>query len=275
VLTRPRIVVSASGGDASHFSARIARRLLGSGLLEAIDEQTLIGRADPEDCNGDGISGRPSLVRDPETDELRIGRFGWKAEKVSVEHQVADALEADLGVTSRIINDGDVELADEDLARLTTYMRLVGVPGQSDRGDPAVTRGELLFRTVGCAGCHAPETTTGDHHPFAELRGQRVRPYTDLLLHDLGPDLADDSGEAGDRQGDARPSASEWRTPPLWGVGKSREVQGQVSLLHDGRAHSVLEAVLWHGGEAADVRERLVQLSSEDREALVRFVESL
>jgi CxxC motif-containing protein (DUF1111 family) len=277
VLTRPRIVVSASGGDASRFSARIARRLVGAGVLEAIDELALLGRADPGDCNGDGISGRPSYVRDPESGALRIGRFGWKAEKVSVEHQVADALEADLGVTSRVIHgeDGHVELSDEDLLRLTTYMRLIGVPAQRDRADPAVARGELLFRSVGCAGCHAPETLTGESHPFAELRRQRARPYTDLLLHDLGPDLADDSGEAGDREGDARPSASEWRTPPLWGVGLSREVQGYVSLLHDGRAHSVLEAVLWHGGEASAVRERFVKLTTEEREALLRFVESL
>jgi CxxC motif-containing protein (DUF1111 family) len=274
VLSRPRFAVDA-GGDVPRFSARISRRLLGIGLLEAIDELTLLGRADPEDCNGDGISGRPSLVRDPESDGLRIGRFGWKAEKVSVEHQVADALDADLGVSTRIIHDGNVELDDADLARLTAYMRLLGVPGQRDRGDPAVARGELLFRTVGCAGCHAPEVITGENHAFAELRSQRARPYTDLLLHDLGPELADDSGAAGDGQGDAKPSASEWRTPPLWGVGLSRDVQGQVSLLHDGRAHSVLEAMLWHGGEATAVREQLVQLSTEDREALVRFVESL
>ena len=208
---------------------------------------------------------------------LRVGRYGWKAEKVSVEHQVADALEADLGVHSRVIQDagGQAELDDQDLLRLTTYMRLVGVPPQRDRDDPVVQRGELLFRATGCASCHAPEVVTGDSHAFVELRKQDIRPFTDLLLHDLGEDLADQSGASGDRTGEDRPSASEWRTPPLWGVGLVRDVSGQVNLLHDGRAHSVLEAVLWHGGEASAVKERFSQLSNEDREALLRFVESL
>jgi CxxC motif-containing protein (DUF1111 family) len=128
---------------------------------------------------------------------------------------------------------------------------------------------------VGCANCHVPSATTGESHPFVELRGQRIQPYTDLLLHHLGPDLADAGGESVDGSGDAPATASEWRTAPLWGVGLSQTVQGYVALLHDGRAKSVLEAVLWHGGEAAAVRERVTRLDRAEREALIRFVESL
>ena len=130
-------------------------------------------------------------------------------------------------------------------------------------------------RSLGCANCHVPAATTGESHPFVELRAQRIQPYTDLLLHHLGPDLADSGGESVDGSGDAPATASEWRTAPLWGVGLSQTVQGYVALLHDGRAKSVLEAVLWHGGEAAAVRERVTQLDRAEREALVRFVESL
>jgi CxxC motif-containing protein (DUF1111 family) len=250
---------------------------VGLGLLESIPEATLLSRADPEDCDGNGISGRASFVADPVTKELRLGRFGWKAEKVSVEHQVADAAAQDMGVFTHVIPgpNGEQELNADELARLTTYMRLIGVPGQRDVNDAKVKQGEVLFRTVGCANCHAPDSRTGETHPFVELRDQSIRPYTDLLLHDMGPDLADASEVAPANDEASPPAASEWRTPPLWGVGLSEVVQGQVSLLHDGRAHGVLEAVLWHGGEAESVRERVKMLSTTDREALLSFVESL
>jgi CxxC motif-containing protein (DUF1111 family) len=128
---------------------------------------------------------------------------------------------------------------------------------------------------VGCASCHLPALSTGDSHPDVELRGQSIRPFTDLLLHDLGTDLRDDSGEGGDATGSEAATASEWRTAPLWGIGLARSVQGYVALLHDGRAASVLEAVLFHGGEASQARERFVKLEREEREALLRFVDSL
>ncbi len=276
-LTRPRFELKSTTGKTPRSSARVARRLVGLGLLEALSEQTLLAQADPEDCDGDGISGRASLVQDPRDGVLRVGRFGWRAEKVSIEHQVADALEADLGVTSRIVPGakGEIELDDADLAKLTAYMRLLGVPAQRDVDYPQVTRGEAAFRSVGCASCHVPALTTADTHPSLELRAQTIRPFTDLLLHDLGADLRDDSGAGGDAKGAQAATASEWRTPPLWGIGLARTVQGYVALLHDGRAQSVLEAVLWHGGEASQVRERFIKLSKEEREALLRFVESL
>ncbi|MFM2419146.1 MAG: hypothetical protein RL385_3869 [Pseudomonadota bacterium] len=267
-LQRPRFDVRDAQKNALPHSARIARRLPGLGLLEAIAEDTLLGLADPDDCDGDGVSGRVSIVRDPETGETRVGRFGWRAEKVSLRHQVGDALRADLGVTSAVLPeaDGRAELNEADVTRLTTYMRLLGVPAQRDASDVEVKRGEQLFHDVGCASCHVSALTTGQTHPFAELRSQTIRPYTDLLLHDLGEGLADASAQDG---------AQEWRTAPLWGAGLSETIQGHVSLLHDGRAHSVLEAVLWHGGEAAGAEARFTQLSPADRKALLRFVASL
>ena len=274
-LSRPRYEVKMSDGTAPRHSARIARRLLGLGLLEAIDGQTLLAQADPEDCDRDGISGRPHVVSD--SSGVHFGRFGWRAEKISVEHQIADALAADLGVQTRIFPGpkDEIELDDVDLDRMTTYMRLLGVPPRRDVADATVAKGEALFHSVGCAKCHAPSVTTGDSHPFVELRGQSIQPYSDLLLHYLGPDLADPGGEDRDGSSDEAATAGEWRTAPLWGAGWSSTVQGYVALLHDGRAKSVLEAVLWHGGEAAPVRERVTQLRREDREALIRFVESL
>ncbi|HEX6239694.1 MAG TPA: di-heme oxidoredictase family protein, partial [Polyangiales bacterium] len=275
MLSRPTFEVKSKAGQALPNSARIARRLVGLGLLEAISEESLIAQADPDDCDGDGVSGRAHFVSDPVSGVLRIGRFGWRAEKVSIEHQVADAAAEDLGVQSRMIPGGGAELSDHDLARLSAYMRLLGVPPQRDAEDPAVAQGEQLFRSVGCGSCHLAAMTTGQTHPFVELRGQQIRPYTDLLLHDLGPDLADDSGVRADGSDGSTPGASEWRTAPLWGLGLSRTVQGYLALLHDGRAASVVEAVLWHGGEAGAARGRFERLSAEEREALVRFVESL
>ncbi|MFT3927762.1 MAG: di-heme oxidoredictase family protein [Myxococcales bacterium] len=213
MLSRPTFEVQDKTGRELAYSARVARRLVGLGLLEAIDETTLLSRADPQDCDGDGISGRPHLVADPERGVLRVGRFGWRAEKVSVEHQVADALSADLGVSSRVLPGSaqaagaggaagaqNVELDDDGLRRLTTYMRLLGVPPQRAADSPTVMRGETVFHEVGCANCHVSALTTGSSHPFIELRGQSIRPYTDLLLHDLGPDLSRCQRPAGPRR---------------------------------------------------------------------------
>jgi CxxC motif-containing protein (DUF1111 family) len=276
-LHQPKFIVTATSGDPSRFSARIARKLVGLGLLEAIDERTLLARADRLDCDRDGISGRPSYVKDPVTGVLRIGRMGWKAEKVGIAHQVADALSADIGVDTSILPGagGKTELSDDDLARLTTYMRLIGVPPQRNHDQADVARGESLFKTVGCSGCHVTDVVTGENHPFVELRSQPIRPFTDLLLHDMGSDLADDSGVPASDAPDAPPAASEWRTPPLWGIGLYATVNGHTGLLHDGRAAGVLEAVLWHGGEAEAVKHRFMALGAADRQALLAFVQSL
>jgi CxxC motif-containing protein (DUF1111 family) len=276
VLQKPTFTVT-SGGAAVPFSARVARPLVGLGLLEAIDERALLTRADRQDCDDDGVSGRVNLVKDPVTGALRVGRFGWKAEKVSVLHQVADDAAASLGVGTSVIKDatGQAELSDDDLARLTTYMRLVGVPPQRNGDDPQVRQGEALFMRAGCAVCHVTDALTSPNHPFAELRGQAVKPYTDLLLHDMGADLADDSAVPASNDPLAPPAASEWRTPPLWGIGLRQTVNGNTGLLHDGRAADVEEAILWHGGEASRAAFSYTAMSADQRAALIAFVGSL
>jgi CxxC motif-containing protein (DUF1111 family) len=265
MLERPRFSYPMADLRAS---VRLPRRLVGLGLLEAIDERDLLARADPMDCDGNGISGRAQLVADPRTGAIHLGRFGWKAEKIGIEHQVADALEADLGVTSSYFPEpsGGFELEDTDLARLTAYMRLLGLPAQRNAGDPRVAEGARVFAELGCASCHAPTARTGSTHPMVELRDQDIRPYSDLLVHDLGDGLADDSGGELSR---------EWRTAPLWGIGLVSTVAGHTRFLHDGRARSILEAILWHGGEAEPVKQRVIALSTEEREALLAFLESL
>jgi CxxC motif-containing protein (DUF1111 family) len=275
-LSKPTIAIMAKDGTTPAFSARIARKVIGMGLLEAIDERTIISRADAKDCDGNGISGRPNFIKDPKTGVLRIGRFGWKAEKVSVEHQTAEAAMEDMGVgTSLFPDNGKVELSDDDLARIVTYMRLVSVPGQRNYGDPQIAAGEQIFKTIGCASCHATDVVTGANHPFTELRNQAIKPYTDLLLHDMGPDLADDSGIAPPTTESSPASASEWRTPPLWGTGLLKTINGHTGLLHDGRAANPLEAILWHGGEAEPVKQSVTKLSATDRAALLAFVNSI
>jgi CxxC motif-containing protein (DUF1111 family) len=261
------------------FSLRVARPLVGLGLLEAVPEAAILARADPGDCNADVISGRANFARDPESGAVRLGRFGWKASKVSLRHQVADAALVDIGLTSALFPAAECgpaacppaapELAEPDLANLTSYMRALGVPPRRKLTDPRVQRGAALFTALGCASCHVPSVKTGSDHPLVELRNQIIHPYSDLLLHDLGADLADES------ESEFAALPGEWRTPPLWSIGLTRTVTGETRFLHDGRARSFLEAILWHGGEAAVVRERAANLPTADREALLEFLGSL
>lgn len=275
-LTRSLFTVTPAGGSISGHSARVAPQLVGLGLLEAVDELTLLANADPLDCNQDGISGRPALVIDPSNDALRIGRMGWKAEKVGVRWQIAEDAALSLGVSTSLFPQGaEVELEDTQLQQIVTYVSLLGVPPQRDHDLPQVQQGQQLFESIGCSSCHLPQLVTSPNHPFAELRGQTIHPFTDLLLHDLGPDLADDSGVTTSDAADAPASASEWRTAPLWGIGLRETVNGHTALLHDGRAANVLEAALWHGGEAQPVIDELMALPQADRDALVAFVMSL
>ncbi|WP_438018749.1 di-heme oxidoredictase family protein [Sorangium sp. So ce315] len=285
VLRQPAFRFSGpAAGQIARYSVRVARPVVGMGLLEAIAEEAVLERADGMDCNQDGISGRPNLIPDPVSGVLRIGRFGWKAGKVSVPHQVADALVADMGVTTRLFpveecgeaqegcradTRGGPELADEDLDRMAAYMRLLGVPPRRDTADPAVQRGEVLFSQAGCASCHVPTMKTGSSHPLVELRDQIIHPYSDLLLHDMGEALADTSTS------DHLAGPREWRTPPLWGIGLLEVVNGHTQLLHDGRARDVVEAILWHGGEADSAKRRFMALAREDRDALIAFLRSL
>jgi CxxC motif-containing protein (DUF1111 family) len=254
--------------------------LVGLGLLEAIPEDAVVARADPDDGDGDGISGRVHVVADPESGAPRLGRFGWKAAQATLRHQAAAAFRADMGVTSRVFPEPDcgsaqagcggrgVEVRNGDLDDLAAYLALLGMQARRDADDPVVERGEDLFAEAGCAGCHTPSLVTTPFHPLAELRSQTIQPYTDLLLHDMGPGLAATLPE-----GNA--SGSEWRTPPLWSIGLTREVSGGEAYLHDGRARTLAEAILWHGGEGRRARNAFAAMSAPDQEALLAFLRSL
>lgn len=264
-----------TGTTPQFFSARLASPLVGLGLLEAVSESTIIAMADEEDANSDGISGRFQKVTDPETGETRLGRFTGKGGQSRLKHQIAGALNTDMGVTTSVypIPDGGTvpetpELGDADLDKLTRYVALLGVSARRDLDSVQALQGEQLFNSANCAGCHAPQLQTGPYHPMTELRNQTIRPFTDLLLHDMGPGLADNMGESG-------ASGSEWRTPPLWNIGLTSGVSGGEAYLHDGRARTLVEAILWHGGEAEASKESFRTMSAAERAALIAFLKSL
>ncbi|MFP2925281.1 di-heme oxidoredictase family protein [Pyxidicoccus sp. 3LG] len=282
-LLRPRYAFSNLSrgplGEDARFSPRVAPANFGLGLLEAIPEETLLALADPDDLDHDGISGRPNQVEDVGEKRTKLGRFGWKANQPSLRQQVAHALFADMGLTTQLFPDkqrGDAagapvapEVTPEDLERIHFYTRLIAVPGRRDWDAPPVRRGKSVFGAIGCSGCHiSAPFETGDVPGFPELSRQKIYPYTDLLLHDLGEGLADG-------RPDGLATGREWRTPPLWGIGLVEAVNGHTRFLHDGRARNLEEAILWHGGEAAPAKERYVRLLREDREALLAFLKSL
>jgi CxxC motif-containing protein (DUF1111 family) len=270
------------------ISPRVAPAMVGLGLLEALEEATILEHEDPDDEDEDGISGRANRVWDYAAQAVKLGRFGWKANQPSIRQQTAAAFAGDLGITSSSFTvenctpsqpvcataisgkgAGDVaELSDSFLDSVVHYSHTLAVPARRALEQPAVERGAKLFRDAGCEGCHLPTLRTGELASFPELSGQTIRPYTDMLLHDMGPELADD-------RPDFLASGSEWRTPPLWGIGLVKRVNGHTLFLHDGRARGFLEAVMFHGGEASAAREKVRALSQLDRDALVAFLESL
>ena len=265
-------------------SPRIAPATIGMGLLEAILEEDILALADPGDTNGDGISGRPNFVWDIRRDQLVLGRFGWKANQPTVEQQAASAFLGDIGITSSLFpvencpssqekcrlspNGGSPEIPDSRLEKVTLYIQTLAVPAMRDTEDKEVQQGARLFVQSQCSVCHTPRYETGDTHPVEPLRNQVIFPYTDLLLHDMGAGLADN-------RPDGRASGTEWRTPPLWGIGLVETVNGHTMFLHDGRARSIEEAILWHGGEAEEARQHFMGLTVEERRALIRFLKSL
>ena len=263
------------------LSPRVAPVVFGLGLLEAIPESTILALADEDDQDGDGISGKANYVWDVQKNGLSLGRFGWKANQPTLLQQVASAYHDDIGITTSLLpkesSDGqsqydgrgdDPELSDEILDVVTFYVQTLAVPARRDLDDPVVQRGEELFESAQCSSCHISTLQTGLLSDVPEVSNQTIQPFTDLLLHDMGPGLADN-------RPDFLASGSEWRTPPLWGIGLLKVVNGHTNLLHDGRARGLLEAILWHGGEAEKSREAVQGMSASDRDALITFLESL
>ena len=267
--------------DDVEISPRVAPVVFGLGLLEAIPESTILALVDEADRDGDGISGKANFVWDVQKNGLSLGRFGWKANQPTLLQQVASAYHDDIGITTSLLpresSDGqpqydrrgdDPELSDEILDVVTFYVQTLAVPARRDLDDPLVQHGEELFESAGCSGCHVPTLRTGTLADVPAVSNQTIHLYTDLLLHDMGPGLADN-------RPDFLASGSEWRTPPLWGIGLVKVVNGHTNFLHDGRARGLLEAILWHGGEAEQSRESVQQMSASDRAALLDFLESL
>ena len=266
------------------LGARLAPPVFGLGLLEAIPESTLLALSDPDDSNGDGISGRVNRVWHEEEQVLRIGRFGWKANQPTLRQQIAAAFLNDIGITSHLyprealtpeqhrrlstfMDDTDVELEERILNRIVIYQQTLAPPPRRSLPTEHPSSGQRLFRELQCAACHRETLSTGAH-PISELTNRTIHPYTDLLLHDLGPGLADD-------RPDFAATGSEWRTAPLWGIGLTKTVSGAEHYLHDGRARNLEEAILWHAGEATASREGFRNLSASDRQQLIEFLQSL
>ena len=275
----------------ARLSPRVAPQMIGLGLLEAIDEADLLARADPDDADGDGISGRPNRVWSSEFGRVMPGRFGHKAGAPSVNEQSQGAFAGDIGISGplnpagwgectaaqaacRAAPNGNSPQYDHlEAGRQVTelvvfYARNLAVPARRQPDDPTVLAGKRVFYTLGCTGCHTPSYRTRKDGVAPEQADQLIWPYTDLLLHDMGEGLADHRPEG-------VANGREWRTAPLWGIGLTPVVNGHSQYLHDGRARSLLEAVLWHGGEAQPQRDAVVGLSAADRAALLRFLESL
>lgn len=272
-------------------SIRVAPQMIGLGLLDAIHPGDIAALEDPQDSNGDGVSGRAHRVRDPETGATVLGRFGWKAAMPTVKAQNADAFLNDMGISNPLHpvaqgecttrqtqchgmpngvqpQLGDTEAPDPVLELVAFYASNLAVPARRDVDSPQVLRGKAAFHDAGCASCHQPNYVTRKDAELPEHRFQLIWPYTDLLLHDMGDDLADN-------RPDGQANGREWRTPPLWGIGLTKTVSGHSQFLHDGRARSLLEAILWHGGEADAARKKVADMTPELRADLIAFLESL
>lgn len=296
------------------FGPRIGMPMIGLGLLATIKESDILALADPDDADGDGISGKPNWVCDKEKYDackaagncdtnppISLGRYGWKANTPTVAHQSLGALRGDIGVTNPLFkkestagtdlmksykarhplfttySDTNKTDADMGFARsVTFYAETLSVPPRRNYNDPDVQQGGMIFERIGCVKCHHPSFTTGTKSEsfsrngkrIKELENQKIYPFTDMLLHDMGPDLAD-----GRKDFDA--TGSEWKTRPLWGIGATQKINPGAGFLHDGRARTLEEAILWHGGEAEAIKTEFMQLSKTKRNQLIKFLKSL
>lgn len=294
-LRKPTYSVTDLGYGPLHadtmLSPRVAPQMIGMGLLEAIPEADILALADPDDKDNDGISGRTSIVWSFTTNSTALGRFGWKAGNATVRLQAAEAFSGDMGLSTtlhkagygectpaqsacRVAPDGasdltdGVEVSDQFLDLVTFYAENLAVPRRRKESADPTLAGKATFHALGCAACHHPSFTTGPLENQPHLSNQKIWPYTDLLLHDMGDGLADNRPEG-------VASGHEWRTAPLWGIGLTQQVSGHSQLLHDGRARNVEEAILWHGGEAQKARDAYAALTAAERTNLITFINSL
>lgn len=263
------------------LSPRIGSPVFGLGLLEVITESDILQNQDINDIDGDGISGKANYVFDAISGTTKIGRFGWKANTATILEQCAGAYNGDMGITSYLKpietgfgqsngEDGfgdDLELADNILRRVALYCKTLAVPAPRNITVSNVRRGAKIFEQLECAKCHIPKMQTGPS-PIAALANQTIFPYSDMLLHDMGDDLAD-------HRPDFLASGNEWKTRPLWGIGLTNVVNNHTNFLHDGRAKNITEAILWHDGEALNSKNKFKQLSAKDRNDLLSFINSL
>lgn len=266
------------------MSPRIARQLIGMGYLESISEDSILANADEDDIDQDGISGKANYVWDDLNQTYSLGRFGWKADQPSVIQQTAKAFLRDIGITTELYpyencpdaqvdcsnmeNGGTPEIDSVGFERVILYVSNLAVPAQRDYEMATVKKGKQIFESIGCVKCHDNYAITEPNSRFPHLGNQLIRPYTDMLLHDMGEGLADNMQVF-------KASGNEWRTPPLWGIGLIETVNNHTYYLHDGRARNLTEAILWHGGEASTKKSIFKSLSKEDRDALILFLKSL
>ncbi|WP_223459995.1 MULTISPECIES: di-heme oxidoreductase family protein [unclassified Pseudomonas] len=291
-LRKPSLNITQLGYGPMHpdtrFSARVAPPMIGLGLLESIPDEAILANAEAQAKANNGIAGRPNQVWDDAQQKTVLGRFGWKAGQPTLNQQNVHAFSGDMGLTTslRPFDDctdaqtackqapsgngpnGEPEVSDNILRLVLFYSRNLAVPARRDVNAPEVLAGKSLFYQAGCQSCHTPKYTTAANAAEPELANQVIRPYSDLLLHDMGDGLADNRSEF-------QASGRQWRTPPLWGIGLTQAVSGHTQFLHDGRARNLLEAVLWHGGEATAAQQQVLSFNAEQRAALLAFLNSL
>ena len=276
--------------ESTTFSARIAQPMIGLGLIEHIGDQSLLMNEDIDDTNNDGVSGKANKVWDIQREKLAIGRFGWKAAQPSVYQQTADAFYHDMGLSNKLYSNpfnctskqeecakaisgnseeyDDREVSNDQLDLVTFYSSQLGVPVRRNITAENVKKGKEIFFALNCNSCHVESFTTGDSGPHVNLNNQIIYPYSDFLLHDMGESLSDGVSEF-------LAQGSEWRTPPLWGIGLTNIVSDEYGYLHDGRARTIEEAILWHGGEAKEIIQNYKKLKKSEVNQLLSFINSL
>ena len=276
--------------ESTTFSARIAQPMIGLGLIEHISDQSLLMNEDIDDTNKDGVSGKANKVWDIQKEKLAIGRFGWKSAQPSVYQQTADAFYHDMGLSNKLYSNpfnctskqeectkaisgnseeyDDLEVSSDQLDLVTFYSSQLGVPVRRSINAENVKKGKEIFFALNCNSCHVESFTTGDSGSHVNLNNQIIYPYSDFLLHDMGESLSDGVSEF-------LAQGSEWRTPPLWGIGLTNIVSDEYGYLHDGRARTIEEAILWHGGEAKEIIQNYKKLKKIEVNQLLSFINSL